>query len=42
MPVGVYTTNAPEACKYVAEHSDAEVVIAENRAHLAKYLEVWD
>lgn len=42
MPVGVYTTNGPDACKYVAEHSDAEVVVVENRVHLAKYLKVWD
>lgn len=40
MPVGVYTTNGPEACHYVAEHSDAEVVIVENNTHLEKYLKV--
>ncbi|KRX10345.1 hypothetical protein PPERSA_03652 [Pseudocohnilembus persalinus] len=42
MPVGVYTTNGPEACQYVAENSDAEVIVVENRTHLAKYLQVWD
>ena len=30
MPVGVYTTNNAEACKYVAEHSDCEFIVAEN------------
>ena len=31
MPVGVYTTNNPEACLYAAEHSDWEIVIVENK-----------
>jgi len=30
LPVGVYTTNGPDACQYVSEHSDAEVIILEN------------
>ncbi len=38
MPVGVYTTNGPDACQYVAEHSNAEVVVVENIIHLKKYL----
>ena len=25
LAAGIYTTNLPEACHYVAEHSDAEV-----------------
>ena len=37
IPSGVYTTNSPEACLYVAKHSDAEVIVAENRAQLKKY-----
>jgi long-chain-fatty-acid--CoA ligase ACSBG len=40
LPVGVYTTNGPDACKYVAEHSDAEVVVLESKEHLKKYLQV--
>lgn len=32
IPSGVYTTNSPEACLYVAKHSDAEVIVAENKA----------
>ncbi|EAR97244.2 acyl-CoA synthetase (AMP-forming)/AMP-acid ligase II (macronuclear) [Tetrahymena thermophila SB210] len=42
LPVGVYTTNGPEACQYVAENSDCEVVIVENQTHLDKYLKVLD
>lgn len=30
LPVGVYTTNSPDACKYVSNHSDAEMIIVEN------------
>ena len=42
LPVGVYTTNGPEACQYIAEHSEAEIVIVENKSHLVKYLKEWD
>lgn len=42
MPVGVYTTNGPDACKYIAEHSEAEMALVENKEHLDKYLKVWD
>ena len=31
LPVGVYSTNGPDACKYIADHSEAEVIIAENK-----------
>lgn len=41
LPVGVYTTNGPDACKYIADHSEAEVVLAEDNTHLRKYLEIW-
>lgn len=42
LPVGIYTTNGPEACQYVTSHSDCEVVVLENRTHLEKYLKVWN
>lgn len=42
IPVGVYTTNGPEACHYIAEHSEAELVVVQNEEHLRKYLTVWD
>ena len=28
---GVYTTNAPDACLYVAENSDCEIVVVEDK-----------
>jgi long-chain-fatty-acid--CoA ligase ACSBG len=31
MPVGIYTTNNAEACQYVSSHSDAELIVVENR-----------
>ena len=40
MPVGVYTTNNPEACLYVAEHSDCEIVVVENNDQLRKILKI--
>lgn len=42
LPVGVYTTNGPDACKYIADHSEAELVLAEDQVHLKKYLAIWD
>ncbi|XP_010003883.1 PREDICTED: long-chain-fatty-acid--CoA ligase ACSBG2 [Chaetura pelagica] len=38
--VGVYTTNSPEACHYVAENSRANVVVVENNKQLQKILEI--
>ena len=40
--VGVYTTNSPPACQYVAEHSSCEIVFAENEKQMGKYLEILD
>ena len=31
VPVGVYTTNNPEACRYIADHSDCQLAIVENQ-----------
>jgi len=39
---GIYTTNSPEACQYISEHSEAEVVMVENNKQLAKYVKVID
>jgi len=41
-PTGIYTTNTPEQCHYIAEHCGARVVFVENREHLAKFKEVRD
>lgn len=42
LPVGIYTTNSPEACKYVVLHSEAEVIVTENKEQLTKFLKIWD
>jgi len=31
LPVGIYTTNTPDACHYITSHSDAELVVVEDR-----------
>ena len=40
--VGVYTTNTPSACQYVAENSSAELIVAEDINQAKKYLQVLD
>jgi len=35
---GIYSTNGPEACYYIAAHSEASVIVAENLEQLAKLL----
>lgn len=37
---GIYTTNLPEACFYVSDHSNAKVVVVEGKKQLEKYLEI--
>jgi len=39
---GIYTTNSPDACHYVAEHSDCAVVVVENKHQLDKFIEIQD
>ncbi|NWH70827.1 ACBG2 ligase, partial [Piaya cayana] len=38
--VGIYTTNSPEACHYVADNCNANVVVVENDKQLQKILEI--
>lgn len=40
--VGVYPTNQTEACLYVANHSEAQVVFAQNEMQVKKYLPILD
>lgn len=40
VPAGVYTTNGPDACRYIAEHSDAKVVVCEGQKQLEKFLKI--
>lgn len=38
--VGIYTTNSPEACQYVAENCRANIIVVENHKQLQKILQV--
>lgn len=40
--VGIYTTNNTEACKYISEHSEAEVIVVENAKQLEKFLKICE
>ncbi|KAF3695497.1 Long-chain-fatty-acid--CoA ligase ACSBG2 [Channa argus] len=42
LAVGIYTTNSPEACQYVAAHSEANILVVENQKQLDKILQVKD
>lgn len=42
LPIGQYTTNAPDACAYIANHSEAQVAVMEDSTHFDKYLKVLD
>ena len=37
---GMYTTNGPDACKYVSKHSEAKVVVVEGVKQLEKYYSI--
>jgi long-chain-fatty-acid--CoA ligase ACSBG len=39
---GIYSTNGPDACKYITEHSNARVVFVENQKQLDKFLTFRD
>ena len=38
LPVGIYTTNSQQVCEYIAEHSEAKMILAENREYVKKYI----
>ncbi|PIO27030.1 hypothetical protein AB205_0053470 [Aquarana catesbeiana] len=38
--VGIYTTNSAEACHYVAENCEANILVVENHKQLQKILQV--
>ncbi|XP_048415618.1 long-chain-fatty-acid--CoA ligase ACSBG2 isoform X2 [Stegostoma tigrinum] len=42
LAVGIYTTNSPEACQYVASDSEANVLVVENNKQLQKILQIQD
>uniref|UniRef100_A0A8C8MH41 long-chain-fatty-acid--CoA ligase n=1 Tax=Oncorhynchus tshawytscha TaxID=74940 RepID=A0A8C8MH41_ONCTS len=37
---GIYTTNSPEACQYVADNCEANVLVVENHKQLLKILQI--
>ncbi len=39
MAAGIYPTNSPEACKYIMENCQANILIAEDSKQLAKFVE---
>ncbi|CAK6951013.1 long-chain-fatty-acid--CoA ligase ACSBG1 isoform X2 [Scomber scombrus] len=39
---GIYATNAPEACQYVASDSKANIIVVENQKQLDKILQIRD
>lgn len=39
---GIYTTNSPEACQYVAASCEANILVVENHKQLEKILQVKD
>lgn len=42
LATGIYTTNSPEACHYVAANCEANILVVENQAQLSKILQVKD
>uniref|UniRef100_A0A8C6UI25 long-chain-fatty-acid--CoA ligase n=1 Tax=Neogobius melanostomus TaxID=47308 RepID=A0A8C6UI25_9GOBI len=42
LAAGIYTTNSPEACQYVAANCEANVVVVEDKKQLDKILQVKD
>ncbi|XP_069480515.1 long-chain-fatty-acid--CoA ligase ACSBG1 isoform X2 [Ambystoma mexicanum] len=39
---GIYSTNSPEACYYVADNSRANIIMVENQKQLDKIMQIWD
>jgi len=42
MATGIYSTNSPEMCKYMANHSRANIIVVEDDSQLKKILAVKD
>lgn len=40
VPGGIYTTNSPEQCQYISEHSEANIAVVENAEQLAKFKQI--
>jgi long-chain-fatty-acid--CoA ligase ACSBG len=37
---GIYASNLPDACHYISEHSEAEVVVVDGAEQLVKYKDI--
>jgi long-chain-fatty-acid--CoA ligase ACSBG len=37
IPAGLYSTNSPQSCQYVSQHSKAQVVVLDGHEQLKKY-----
>eukprot|EP00828_Plagiopyla_frontata_P010596 TRINITY_DN1568_c0_g1_i3.p1 TRINITY_DN1568_c0_g1~~TRINITY_DN1568_c0_g1_i3.p1 ORF type:complete len:526 (+),score=46.91 TRINITY_DN1568_c0_g1_i3:136-1578(+) len=42
VPAGIYNTSTKDICKYIAEHSEAALILVDNIQQLKKYLEIID
>ncbi len=42
VPGGIYTTNGPDQCQYIASHSEANIVVVENSDQLAIFKKIKD
>lgn len=42
VPAGIYTTNPPELCRYIAHHAEAAVAVVENEAYLEVFRSIRD
>lgn len=42
LATGIYTTNSPEACRYVADSCEANVMVVEDKKQLDKILQIKD
>ncbi len=40
IPGGIYPTNSPEQCQYIAEHSQAKIVVVEDLEQLEKFKQI--
>jgi long-subunit acyl-CoA synthetase (AMP-forming) len=42
IPAGIYTTNTPEQCQYIADHAEAAVAVLENTQYLEIFRQIRD
>ncbi|MGA9837460.1 MAG: AMP-binding protein, partial [Gemmatimonadaceae bacterium] len=40
LPTGIYATFAPDQCRYIAHHCEAQIAMVANAEHLAKFLAI--